>query len=1173
MPQRQSHQLTDAQDRERIRTSLDETMAVEAAAGTGKTTVLVERIVNVIASGRADVDCVVAVTFTEKAAGELKLRLRTCLEQARPRGHQPTGPLDQALARLEQAHVSTIHGFCADLLRERPVEAGVDPQFRTLTESEAERLFRETVRQWLPQALENPPEGVRRALRRRSFDEEGPITRLERAAWTLAEWRDFPAPWRQDPFDRETDIDRLLVSLDAFVVLTREPADPADPFFSSIQAAHRLARDIVLAERVHPRDYDGIEGRLVDLGRSGDFRRPRTGRRAAPYRRGLARADVLSAHETLLSDLVTFGRAADAQLAAHLQAELQEPLARYRAAKMRLGVLDFLDLLLCARDLVRDHDHVRRDFQQRFTHIFVDEFQDTDPLQAELLLLISANDADERDWRAVVPAAGKLFIVGDPKQSIYRFRRADVGVYHDVREQLRRAGAACPVLTTNFRSLPRLQRFVNAAFEPWMRADAVTLQAAYVPLSPSRADESAQPAVVVLPVPDPYGGRDGRTITERAIEASLPQAVGAFVAWLVDDSGWTITERDEPGRQVPVAARHVCLLFRRFDVRRFDGGLEDITRPYVEALESRGVPHLLVGGKSFHDREEIETVRTALTALEWPDDELSVYGTLRGTLFGVRDELLFEYRRIARRLHPFTRPTDPVPEHLTPIVAALDLLRDLHARRNSRPVAETLARLLDATRAHVALALRPAGEQALANVHHVVELARQYEADGGFSFRGFVETLHDEAERSRATEAPILEAGSDGVRLMTTHRAKGLEFPVVVLVDPSCRLSRTFASRWVDRHTRRAAVSLTGWAPVELREHEQEEAVREEAEAVRVAYVAATRARDLLVVPAIGDGPRDGGWLSPLNAAIYPDEDRRREAVAAPECPRFGPDSVRTRTIGTTPMWNVRPGRHSYGGETGTTGSRDAHPGYDVVWWDPSVLELERPPAPGLRREELIARDAPEHIVTEALREYETWRQSKQHVLEIASAPSTRVLTVRARAAQLFDGGAEGGPAPDVTIDQVNGTSGEARPRGARFGALVHAALGLVPLDADDARVGEIVDQQMRVLGASSEERPVAVALVASTLRHPVFARAREAAARGRVRRETPVALVGDDGVLLEGVVDLAYEAEEGWVVVDFKTDQELDGPLDQYRRQVGLYAEAIARATGRPARGVILRL
>ena len=184
-----------------------------------------------------------------------------------------------------------------------------------------------------------------------------------------------------------------------------------------------------------------------------------------------------------------------------------------------------------------------------------------------------------------------------------------------------------------------------------------------------------------------------------------------------------------------MAAKHVCLLFRRF----ISFG-EDVTQPYVRALEARGVRHVLVGGKTFHDREEVETIRAALAAIEWPDDELSVFATLRGTLFAIGDEELLEWKQRFGVMHPFRLPqpfrggpsadADAV-RHLKPIVEALLVLQRLHRRRNYRPVAETIQELLDVTRAHVGLVLRSAGEQALANVLHVAELARQYEAGGG----------------------------------------------------------------------------------------------------------------------------------------------------------------------------------------------------------------------------------------------------------------------------------------------------------------------------------------------------------------------------------------------------------------------------------------------------------
>jgi len=196
-----------------------------------------------------------------------------------------------------------------------------------------------------------------------------------------------------------------------------------------------------------------------------------------------------------------------------------------------------------------------------------------------------------------------------------------------VKDQLVSRGAGLVFLRTSFRATPAIQRFVNAAFAPVMREDRAALQAGYVPLAPARADHAAQPAVVALPVPRPYG-RYG--LTKSAVDLSQHDAVAAFVAWLLRESGWTVTEREKPGEALPIAPRHVCLLFRRFTHFR-----EDVTRPYVEALEARGIPHLLVGGRSFHLREEVESLRTALAAIEWPDDELAVFATLRGSLFAI----------------------------------------------------------------------------------------------------------------------------------------------------------------------------------------------------------------------------------------------------------------------------------------------------------------------------------------------------------------------------------------------------------------------------------------------------------------------------------------------------------------------------------------------------------
>ena len=748
---------------------------------------------------------------------------------------------------------------------------------------------------------------------RTATKQDGPIDRLRRAAWELAQWRDFTAPWTRDPFERDAAVKRLIAELHEFAGLTEKPSYARDNLYLDTAAARHLSQEIALHQSFDHVDYDGWEARLVDLSRDRNFAKARHGR-GPGYRQGVTRAALVDAMDQFRAHLDQFRMEADADLAAALQQELVAAVAGYEELKTRAGALDFLDLLLKARDLVRGDAGVRRGFQSRFTHIFVDEFQDTDPLQAEILLLLAASDPAATDWREVTPVPGRLFVVGDPKQSIYRFRRADVGIYRDVCARLERCGARLLKLTTSFRSVPGIQAAVNAAFAPIMTGDAFTLQAEYVPLSPFRGGTKNQPAVVALPVPKPYGTRN---ISAIAIESSLPDATAAFVDWLVSESKWKVTERtgEEP---VPITAAHVCILFRRF----ISFG-DDITMPYVRALEARGLKHVLVGGKTFHDREEVETVRAALAAVEWPDDELSVFATLRGTLFAIGDEELLDWKRRYRVFHPFRIPgagrsaaSEPVPDHLQPIAGSLKLLQRLHRRRNYIPVADTIQQLLHATRAHVALVLRPAGEQALANVLHVAELARQYEAGGGISFRGFVDELRVAAETAQAAEAPILEEGSDGVRIMTVHKAKGLEFPVVILADPTCKLSRVEAGRWIDPETNMCALKIGGWAPRDLLLHDAEEASRDRAESMRLTYVAATRARDLLVVPTIGDGPYDGGWLDPLTSAIYPPEPMRRSPGKAPGCPAFrSKDSVLNRPDGDPARpYTVAPGGYEIPG-------------------------------------------------------------------------------------------------------------------------------------------------------------------------------------------------------------------------------------------------------------------
>jgi ATP-dependent exoDNAse (exonuclease V) beta subunit len=392
---------------------------------------------------------------------------------------------------------------------------------------------------------------------------------------------------------------------------------------------------------------------------------------------------------------------------------------------------------------------------------------------------------------------------------------------------------------------------------------------------------------------------------------------------------------------------------------------------------------------------------------------------------------------------------------------------------------------------------------------------------------------------------------------MTVHKAKGLEFPVVILADMTAKLQAAAASRYIDPAGHVCAVRLAGCSPLDLLQHERDELERDRAEGVRVAYVAATRARDLLVVPAVGDAEREG-WIEPLNRAIYPPLENRRQQVPAPGCPEFpSKDSVLLRPNGDPALpETVSPGLHVDNSRRG------------VVWWDPRSLELTAEAPLGIRRSELIVKDVSPDVVEEGLGVHHEWQARRKSATAAGSRPSVdaQIVTnwVQATAAPLF----ETGLFPAALIELPRAAE---RPGGPRFGRLVHAVLATIPLDADDDAIARLASAQAHILGATEDEVSAAAEVVHHVLAHPLLQRAFEATKTHRCRREVPITW-RDGETLIEGVVDLAFEEEAGWVVLDFKTDEEFRGDA-RADRQVGLYAAAVQQATTRPASAIVVRI
>ncbi|GAB4209927.1 MAG: hypothetical protein OHK0013_29910 [Sandaracinaceae bacterium] len=1145
--------LVDAEARRRIAEDLDATFVVEAAAGTGKTTALVSRIVGLLATGRATAASLVATTFTEKAAGELVVRTREALERGKDEPHRTDDErarLVRAIAELETARIGTIHGLAADLLREHPIEAGIDPSFQVHGEEESAELLERVVSRWLEDRLASPTPVFARLTRRGAPGGETLRSTLVKVCMRLADRRELTTPWRGPSFDRATRIDEVLATLAALgPTLARAEAEgvtPSNKLFASLEALHAAhARIRASSSLSGARDDDAAEAILVELARG-----PKCKRGSGKMFGKRLREEVVAELDRAEAMITAFQRDADGDLAAKLHPELLAAVASYEAEKRRLGVVDYADLLISLRRLLAENAAVRARLQARFTHVLVDEVQDTDPVQLEIVRLLVADDPATTDPRAARPKPGKLFVVGDPKQAIYRFRRADLDAYLEARAALRDMGAEILHLTTSFRAEPTIQAAVNAALG--LGESALP---EYVPLSPFRAARTDRPSVVVLPVPRPYG-QYKEDYFQKSMRASYPAAVGAFVAWLVSESGWTV---EEDGREVPVAPHHVAILFKQMQ-GGYDG---DLVRPYVEALELRGVPIRSAERRAFFEREEIHALRTVLTAIEWVDDEIAVYGALRGLFLALSDAELLQYQREHGSLHPLRVPRaeERAPGAKRPpgedVADALRLLRGLHVARNHRPFAETIERFLDATRAHALLALSDQGERALANVRHLVGMARRAEARGVLSFRRFVEELEARAEEGRQGEVTTEDDTVLGVQLSTVHGFKGLELPVIVLADPAAPPTIDKPSSYTDRARGVFVERIAGIAPLELSENQERARTADIEEARRLLYVAATRARDLLVVPSVGDGPTEG-WCRPLEVALRPRGTARRPAPA-PGCPSleaFGDDTVLARSGDALFKMEstIQPGLHPFGDPTAPFLASGA-----VTWWGPRALALEATHAKGVRATELLAKPS-----------------NAPASFDDGSARSKALELARARRLERVTGGSDAEREPlsvlaqkplalastELDVEDVRcPRSFPAAASTRKTELLLRGALAVAITSAPEpARVGEIVLQATRYvgrsLGCTAHEIEAGTEILGALTEIPALASL--LAAPCHVRAEPWVALATSTGSLGEGRAPVVIERDDVTWVIGLSLEGDL---LDAHRTELALAATAIARA------------
>ncbi len=809
------HAAQDQEALETIRRALDATLFVEAGAGTGKTRALVDRVVALVL-GERPIERIAAMTFTEKAAAELRDRVREELERVL-RDDPARAAVATALRSMDRAQISTIHSFAQALLRSFAAEAGIDPAFTVQDEVMAERRLQEQWRSYL-ERLAPEPEANRIIDRVLNLGLTTPD--LQRLAEELSARAELAALLEERP--------------PATLPVTWPVIDEMQGRLDGLPLAEAAADD-KLRQRVESlrwlvRNLGGEAGRREAALAAGveilhqKWKVSSAAAWGGPGVVGLVRDTATTISERLQKTLAACRTEALADLMPLIVRFVRED-ARERG---REGVLTFDDLILRVRDLLQRSDGARRSLRERFDALLIDEFQDTDPLQVD----IARAFATDPETGQLEP--GRLFLVGDPKQSIYRFRKADMAVYSETRDAMTDPKRPPLALTMNRRSRQVVLEWVNAVFEQVIGREGVPgVQPAYRAIYTVRESQLAGPGVGWMG--DEAGGtaRDVRQMDARDV-AGQCRAVLA--------EGWEVQERD--GDKVVREARYgdIAILIPT----------RAILPPLERALAEAGVPYRVEGGSLIYRTQEVRDLLNCLTAIDDPADEVAVVGALRSPAFACSDVDLMEHRANGGRFD-YLRPGRERGDGL--VAKGLRALAVYHSERHEMSLAALIERFV-AERGLIETGILDQGDRnSFRRMRFVIEQARAFEAEGPESLRAFVHWMeHRAGQAILDNEGAGVDDDEDAVRVLTIHGAKGLEFPIVFLAGLAAAPRHQTPVYAADYATNQVAVCIgakgrhCNFELGEVAGLNELEGEHVEAEFGRLLYVGATRARDHLVV-------------------------------------------------------------------------------------------------------------------------------------------------------------------------------------------------------------------------------------------------------------------------------------------------------------------------------------
>ena len=835
--------LLDASARDRISKDLDACFFVEAGAGSGKTFSLVNRVVGLLRNGRAKVEEIAVVTFTRKAAAELRERIQIELEKLfrgdKAKEEEKTR-IDAALQTVERASISTIHSFCARILRERPVEAGVDPGFEEIEEDD-DKIFAK--RSWAEFIEKQGREGTKVIGWIRDNGVSPAL--LEDIYLRLVRYPDVEAVREDAP---RPDFTETKKTVGQFIRAMRkkipgeEPPDGWDSLQDIVVRCLRLAdigyleEDRLFVELLKKLDRESG----VTLNRWPKKDGKERFEEMAQFRDEVVRPALRLWRGYLHKPLIEFA---------------MEGARYYAEWRRERSLLNFQDLLMLTADLLRGSAEVRSYFKKRIRYLLVDEFQDTDPIQAEIVMLLAGENDAENSWRRIKPRKGALFLVGDPKQSIYRFRRADIDIFNSVKRMFREGAGEVLELTSNFRSLDPVRDITDTVFRAKFPPEETQYQAKFAPLMTTRGNGAGfDGGVFENPIPKHPGNRPGEVAeTDAAVIASWMH--GALKGSLrlertKEEKANGKSEQAEPGDFMIITRlkKHLHL--------------------YARALEARGIPYEITGGENFNRSEELYEIYKVMKSVADPSDPVALLAALRGIFFGVSDNDLYLFSRGGGRFSCFFEGGDGQDI----VVRSLARLKELHAISTSHTPMTAVEKIVEILGVLPFALSKATGATRGGNIFKAIELLRESGGDGTGSFAELVDRMREMRETESIEEMSLFPGTTKAVRIMNLHKAKGLEAPVVILADPLGMAG----DHEPMSHVRRLEDSSLGYfalpvpkgeygydlvaTPRDWEDYAEEEKKYENAEKMRLDYVAVTRAKNMLIVSTYREGKRKRAW-------------------------------------------------------------------------------------------------------------------------------------------------------------------------------------------------------------------------------------------------------------------------------------------------------------------------